>query len=223
MPRRKSPLSVGEHYHIVNRGTDKKMLFKDTSDYVRFLFTILYFQSTVTFSNLGNYVKQYKTKGNFVINDSTANDIKKTREVELIAFCIMPNHFHFLLNEKIEGGISRYMQRVQNSYGKYFNTKYKVNGHVFQGSFRNIHIETNEQLLHTSAYIHRNPIEILGKNKKYENYPWSSMSNYCKKSRFDFLLAKDIIEGQFTGKISYPDFVSTNSSKNDGSGLETES
>ena len=80
-----------------------------------------------------------------------------SRYVELVSFAFIPNHFHLIVHEKKENGISQYMQRILNAYTKYFNAKYKKTGHLFQGPFKAVHTESNEQLLHLSAYIHRNP------------------------------------------------------------------
>ncbi len=141
--------------------------------------------------------------------------ILSERFVELTAFCLMPNHFHLLLHERQEGGISRYMQRVLVAYTKYFNTKYAASGHVFQGRYKTVHVEDNEQLLYLSAYIHRNPRELKAWKGKEEHYPYSSLQDYIDKNRWGGLLATDIITEQFeTGPNSnYRDFVRTSTAK----------
>jgi putative transposase len=127
--------------------------------------------------------------------------------VELTAFALMPNHFHLIVYEAKEGGISKYMQRVQESYSKYFNKKYGKSGHLFQGPFQAVHIKDNNQLLHLSAYIHRNPREIKQWKNKEHRYTWSSFMDYLEENRWSDLLKHKIITEQFSGYKDYKKFV----------------
>lgn len=210
---RRVPLAPGEYYHVVNRGISKQKLFLDTRDYARFLFLILYLQSPMVFTNIGRYVSSFVKHRMFNISEDDQREINDTRIIYLHAFCIMPNHFHLILSEVEEGGISRYLQRIQNGYGKYFNTRYTKNGHVFQGSFRSVHMSSNEQLLHTSAYIHKNPCFIIPKGQGVEKYQWSSYADYVQENRWQKLLDPSIILDQFKTKKEYYDFVRTNTAK----------
>ncbi|MBI2042334.1 MAG: transposase [Candidatus Nealsonbacteria bacterium] len=135
------------------------------------------------------------------------------RRVELNIFTIMPNHFHLLVQEKTNKGISLYLQRLQNGYAKYFNTKYKKRGHLFQGAFRAIPVETDEQLLYLSAYIHRNPREIKEWENKELKYFWSSYQDLVVKNRWDKLLRPNIILDQFPNANAYDEFVKTSTAK----------
>ena len=146
-------IAPDEHYHICNRGVNKQIIFHDTRDHFRFLFLILYFQSTITFDQIGRVVDAFVLSPALDIR----GEVVKKRTVELVAFCIMPNHFHLIIKELEENGITNYMQRVLTAYSKYYNTKYEKSGHVFQGPYRAVHITDDRQLLHASAYIHRNP------------------------------------------------------------------
>ncbi len=94
------------------------------------------------------------------------------KSVEVVAYCLMPNHFHLLVKQVSEGGISKYLRQAINSYAKYFNTKYKRVGSLFQDMFRAVHIETDEQFIHVSRYIHLNPLVsyLVGK-KELLSYP----------------------------------------------------
>ncbi len=210
---RKINFVPGEYYHIVNRGVHKQKLFIDTRDYSRFLFLILYFQSPESFINIGRFASYFVKHRVFNISEKTYTKIIREREVNLHAFCIMPNHFHLLISEEVEGGISRYLQRVQNSYGKYFNTRYSKSGHVFEGPFRAVLIEDNEQLLHTSAYIHRNPIEMKRTQNEYEQYPWSSYLDYTTENRWKLCLDDKPIAEQFDSIDKYKKFVQTSPTK----------
>lgn len=203
-------IAPGEYYHIFNRGVNKQLIFHETTDWARFLFLILHFQSPVIFQNIGRPTKEFVKHSVFNIN---SDEIIKKRYVELTAFCLMPNHFHLIVKEVEEGGISQYMQRVLNSYTKYFNTKYKKSGHLFQGPYKAVHVENNEQLLYLSAYIHRNPREFTNWSGKEDKYQWSSYQDLVKQNRFEKLINSDIITDQFKNKNDYNNFVKTSGAK----------
>ncbi len=125
----------------------------------------------------------------------------------------MQNHFHLIVKEVEENGIARYMQRVLNSYTKYYNTKYNKSGHLFQGPYKAVHIKNNNQLLYLSAYIHRNPRELKEWQNKESSYPWSSYQDCINKNRFEGLFVPDIINEQFKNKDEYDKFVKTSGAK----------
>lgn len=208
---RKIQISEGEHYHVFNRGIRKQTIFHDQKDWWRFLFLILYFQSPVNFPQVGRAIKEFVKHQ--MLDSLTTNEIVKKRCVELVTFCIMPNHFHLILKETEEGGISKYMQRVLNSYAKYYNMKYEKSGHLFQGKYKAVHIETNEQLLYLSAYVHRNPRELSEYRGEEESYQWSSFGDYTNKNRWEKLLIPDIILEQYKNKDEYHKFVSASTAK----------
>lgn len=212
---RKTQISVGEYYHIYNRGNDKQSIFLEDRDWIRFLFLVLYFQSPVVFYNISRPVANFVRHRVFNIPRNEFEKIVKNRTIELVGFALMPNHFHLIVHEFKKGGISQYMQRVLNAYTKYFNVKYKKTGHLFQGPFRSVHIEDNEQLLHLSAYIHRNPREIKQWKNKELQYPWSSYQDLTAQNRWGNLLNHGIITGQFSSPKEYKDFVETSGTKID--------
>lgn len=211
---RKIKITPGEHYHIYNRGMAKQKIFLDKSDYARFLFCLLYFQSDVTFNNLGYYISYFKKNKKFNLSPKTISKIISKRSVELVNFSLMPNHFHATIFEVNEKGIAMYMQRVLNSYTKYFNTKYQRTGHLFQGPYQAVYIEDNEQLLHLSAYIHKNPKEIKNIGRRgWINYFWSSYQDYIVENRWSEFLKTSIVLGQFKNKSEYIDFIKTSPAK----------
>lgn len=212
---RKIKIAPGEFYHIYNRGMAKQKIFLNESDYIRFMFCLLYFQSTKTFNNIGYYTSYFKKCRRFNPSADTLSKIISNRSVGLINFVLMPNHFHLTVLEISEKGTAMYMQRVLNSYTKYFNTKYKRTGHLFQGPYQAVHVENNEQLLHLSAYIHKNPREIqnINSNKKLMNYFWSSYQDYAAENRWPGLLKTDVILEQFRNKAEYINFVKTSIAK----------
>lgn len=210
---RKVKLIPNFYYHICNRSNDERPIFLDERDYVRFLFFILFYQAPVTFYNIGRQTSHFVRHSMFNIPSDVLQKVTTTRRVELNLFAIMPNHFHLLIQGKTEGGISLYLQRLQNGYAKYFNTKYKKQGHLFQGSFRAIPVETDEQLLYLSAYIHRNPRELKEWQDKEEKYPWSSYQDLVKKNRWGELLKPNIILEQFSSADGYNEFIKTSTAK----------
>jgi len=204
-------LAEGEHYHIIGRGNNKEKIFLDDRDYSRFLFLILYFQSSHNFINIGRNVTYFKNKKDFGIEQDKVDLIVSNRYVELVNFCIMPNHYHLTVFNKTDKGISKYMQRVLNAYAKYFNTKYKQTGHVFQGPYKAVHISDDVQLQYLSTYIHKNPTEIKGEN--YKTYKWSSYQDYIDKNRWGGLLKPEIITESFGSKNNYKNFVQDSPAK----------
>ncbi|TSC78830.1 MAG: putative transposase [Parcubacteria group bacterium Gr01-1014_29] len=210
---RKLQFTEGEYYHIYNRGNHKKEIFFSEADYARFLFLVLFFQAPFTIYNISRSVSAFLRKGSFGATKSTIQEITKNKIAELVAFALMPNHFHLVVHERTPNGISRYMQRVQDAYTKSFNTKYQMIGHLFQGPFHAVHIADNEQLLHLSAYIHRNPNELRKWHAKEEKYLWSSYQDYIKNNRWGNLLNPQIILEQYENQREYADFVKTSGTK----------
>ncbi len=209
---RKTQFAQGEYYHIFNRGNNKQNIFLSDRDYARFLFLILHLQSENTFTNIG-YSVSYFIKHRVFIKIKDKNEFFKNRQVNLISFTIMPNHFHMILEELAANGISNYMQRTQNAYTKYFNVRYNKIGHLLQGPFKAVHIKNNNQLLHLSCYVHKNPKELGPWKNKEHLYKWSSYQDYIRRNRWGQLLVPDIILDQFHNISEYKNFVAKSSAK----------
>ncbi len=146
MPTRKIPFVNGEYYHVLNRGVAHIPIFNNKRGYEQFTKTMLYYQ-----------IENPKPRLSYFSPKSPLLNVDK-KIVEIVCYCLMPNHFHFLLRQVREGGISEFISKLSNSYTKYFNIKNKRIGPLFQGEFKAIHIETNEQLIHLSRYLHLNPL-----------------------------------------------------------------
>ena len=202
-----------EHYHIYNRGHNKQTLFFDRMDYVRMLFYLLFLQAPIPTYNTSRMVGSYLKKGYFSTSKKFSDDVLKNRSVHLEAFALMPNHFHLTVHELTERGISEYLRKVEIAYTKYFNIRYKRFGYLFQGPFQSVHVETNEQLLHLSAYIHHNIRDISQWKRKEDLYPWSSYQDYVHENRWDELLDTSVIMSQFKKPEEYKDFVKTSGTK----------
>ena len=128
--------------------------------------------------------------------------------VEVLCFCLMPNHFHLLLKQNVDGGISKYLSNFQNSYTRFFNTVHKRDGPLFLSRFKAVEIETEEQLLHVSRYIHLNPyvgsvVQSLG---NLRGYPWSSLVEYVEGDEENFVNTR-LILSSFKTRDSYLKFV----------------
>lgn len=166
MPSRIIPFINGQIYHIYNRGTEKRPIFKTKRDQQRFLKTLQYYQFAGP-----------KPRFSFFSPSSLNQPSPDKKIVEVIAYCLMPNHFHFLLKQVRDGGITEFTSKLSNSYTKYYNTKYSRVGPLLQGEFKAIHVEEDSQLIHLSRYIHLNPVaSFLVKN--LDEYPWSSYEEY---------------------------------------------
>lgn len=127
--------------------------------------------------------------------------------VELYAYCLMPNHFHLLVKQNHEAGISQFMRKAINSYSSYFNLAHKRSGPLLQGVFKAVRVETGEQLIHVSRYIHINPyVGHVVTRKKLSSYPWSSLMFYLDRTNSHFL-NKEPVLSHFTSTEKYREFL----------------
>jgi len=205
----------GEYVHIFNRGIQKQPIFETKADFWRFLFLLLTFQGEMVVKNVSREFKKSVQSQALHIDEDLVSDVLRTRMVELVAFCFMPNHFHLIIRELVDDGISRYMQRTQTAYVKYFNLLHNKSGHLFQGPYKSVHISSDRQLMYTSAYIHKNPVEIGWKGNESQ-YPWSSYRDFVAENRFGELLTTGVITDRFPeGKkqVGYEKFVNTCTAK----------
>lgn len=193
MPSRIIPLVNGEYYHVFNRGVAQMQIFNTAFDYKRFIKAMLYYQAE-------------GPKPRFSIFSSTTNTINTNKKIaNIISYCLMPNHFHFLLEQVRDNGISEFISKLTNSYTKYFNIKNKRIGPLLQGQFKAVHIEDNEQLLHTVRYIHLNPLVGYLINQ-LEDYPWSSYNEYIGIGNRQICSSETILN-QFNSSSSFKQFV----------------
>ena len=210
---RKITISPDEHYHVYNRGNNKQEIFKDDRDRTRFLFSLLGLQSELALKNMSRLAANFVRTGTLNLEAKNIAEIAKKRYVDLVSFSLMPNHFHLILFERDEGGIAHYMQRVLNSYTKYFNTRHEKHGHLFGGPYGAVHIEDNEQLLHASAYVHRNCHTLAKWTGRSSKYPWSSYQDFVAQNRWGELLVRTPILEQFATEAEYNNWVETSGAK----------
>lgn len=211
MSTRKMQFSNDEYHHAFNRGVDKRDIFLETKDYDRFLLSMNLLNDT----NDGLMIewRDYK-KSN---PEKSLNDFLKVpfRErdplVEILAYCLNPNHYHLILKQITDKGIERFMHKIGTSHTKYFNMKNKRSGALFQGNFKSANIDSNEYLLYLSVYVNKNN-SIHGYNKN-DNWPYSSLLDYLGK-RNDSLVNvnTNTVLGQFRKLEDYKEFMEKNAS-----------
>lgn len=168
MSYRQAVFANGQFYHVFNRGVEKRTTFIDRRDYNRFIDSLNYYRARdqhVRFSFRGRIT--------FLNKDISSGHLL----AEVVSYCLMPNHFHLLLKQVTDNGISTYLSKLSNSYTKYFNTRHKRVGPLFQGSFKAVRVKNDEQLIHVCRYIHLNPlIDYLVKDLRA--YIYSSYLEY---------------------------------------------
>lgn len=230
-----------EIYHIYNRGVDKRKVFLNEKDYFRFIHDLYEFNDTVAafdfrkkgdlelrrLSMLGSSITMGSqasknsmlgsptSAGSWTSGNASRN---KSREliVEIICFCLMPNHFHLMVRQKIENGISRFMHKLGTGYTNYFNQKYERTGALFQGKYKIVRLKSNAHFIHLPYYIHSNPLELLfpeWKERKIEdfdraiefleNYRWSSYLDYIGKKNFPSVTQREFLEDFYQGAEHY--------------------
>ena len=168
------------YYHIYNRGVEKRQTFLDQSDYQRFLLSMEEFNCLEPIGSLYNLKKKERAVRPLA-SGRTANTANTL--IEVICHCLNPNHYHLLLRQSCDGGISEFIKRLSGGYTGYFNNKYSRSGALFQGKYKRKEIKTEGGLIKLSVYINCNA-EIHGLAKK-EDWPWSSYKNYTNKERSD--------------------------------------
>ncbi|MDP3004385.1 MAG: transposase [Candidatus Azambacteria bacterium] len=192
-------------YHIYNRGVEKRILFMDDQDYLRFVDDLIIF----------NDVK-FTINPKRRIRDIRNNDYKRKPLVDILTFCLMPNHYHLLLRQRVDGGITEFMRKLGDGYVKYFNLKHQRVGPLFQGKFKSVLIDDESQFIYIPFYIHLNPLDLycsdwqskgVDKPKKaiefLNNFKWSSHSDYIGKSDFSLVLQRDFLKEYLGGTPKY--------------------
>lgn len=157
---------IPSFYHVYNRGAGKQTIFHDSADRRKFM-TLLH---------------------RHLLPPNDSDELYPLYDVEIVAYCLMGNHFHLLLYQEVNPqAISGLMKSVATAYTMYFNRKYKSSGHLFQGPFRASHISNDVYLTHISRYIHLNP-------RTYKTYHWSSLRYYLNKDSSDLIHPERVLD-----------------------------
>ena len=199
---RKIVFADGEYYHIYNRGVDKRDVFLEDKEYIRFLKNLREFNSDLIREERLRRQTANKSELNSESELSSDNAL-----VEIVAYCLNPNHYHLILKQSKEKGIEKFMHKISTGYTNYFNKKYERSGALFQGRFKSIHVDSNEYLLYLSAYVNRNNF-IHGYQSDEKEWRYCSALDYLGK-RDGTLCNKDVILDQFREK-EYEDFLDKN-------------
>lgn len=203
-------------YHIYNRGVEKRVIFSDNQDGSVFL----------------SYIREYLTPKDTstltkTIVDPESSPAQKTKairtlrmnnfynEIVLLAYCLMPNHFHLLVKQNGERSIEKLMRSLSTRYVQYFNRRHnKRVGGLFQDAYKAVLVESEEQLLHLSRYIHRNP--LLKGVSLIESPRPSSYKNYLGLIKQEWVMPEDILTHfAKSGFNSYQSFVEGNEYEED--------
>ncbi|TRZ54259.1 hypothetical protein D4S03_00365 [bacterium] len=166
---------VGAYYHIYNRGVEKRSVFQDDQDYKTFLSYLKFYLSAPEVNPESNDLRGLSSQVSKISPSKILKNYQK--EISLLAYCLMPNHFHLLIKQNTDHSMSSFMSSLSTKYVRYFNTRHKRVGHLFQDRYKAVKIETEKQWIYLSKYIHRNPCEESPR-RSLANYPYSSYANY---------------------------------------------
>jgi len=203
--RRKFIFSIGEYYHVYNRGTEKRIIFTSLNDYHRFI-ALLHLCNSSDPVHIGNILQN--NQGQSLI--SLVNVEVSDRLVDIGAYCLMNNHFHLLLREKQENGISLFMKKLLTAYSMYFNKKYERNGALFEGKFKATHVDNDNYLKYLFSYIHLNPVKIIDpawKENGIKDHGAAKiyLAGYTHSSYLDYMEASRP-EGAILNKSAFPEY-----------------
>ena len=188
---RDAPFIDGEYYHVFNRGAHKIDIFLEEKDYERFQL-LLHLANNRDGVNLRNIFIKYKGKPISAIFES---EIPDKGLVEVLAYCLMPNHFHLVLRQKSENGISSFLKRLLTGYSMYFNLTNEHSGTLFQGPAKSRLVDNEAYFRYIFAYVHLNPLALIGYEKQkhsiektkmrefLNSYPYSSFYDYNVANR----------------------------------------
>ena len=194
-----------ELYHVLNRGVDKREIFIDDGDRARFVHDLYEFNNTIPAPDA--YRMQM---WDFV--SPTLSTRQRSQLVDIHGWVLMRNHYHLLLSECIEGGLTQFIRKINIGYAKYFNERYGRSGALFQGRTKKILIASDAHFLYILHYIHLNPLDFLSGAENWregyienadealrylDTYRWSSYLDYCDKHNIPSLITKDLFTGVF--------------------------
>lgn len=197
------------YYHLYNRGVEKRKIFQDKQDYFVFL----------------DYLKTYLIPKNIEelnkrLMDENISPKEKDRilkmlkmnnfadEINLISYCLMPNHFHFLVKQKSLNTIDGFINSLFTRYVMYFNKKYKRVGPLFQDVYKAVLVISEPQLLYLTGYIHRNPMKLASQGDPLKTQP-SSYNDYLGLRKTDWINSKEVLSffSKTNPVLSYQSFV----------------
>ncbi|MFZ2199250.1 MAG: transposase [Microgenomates group bacterium] len=201
---------AGGYYHIYNRGVAKQIVFERDKDYKTFLsYLQLYLVPPPALQGQSSQAQQIRT--------SPSKQLKNyAGEITLLAYCLMPNHFHLLLRQNSDHGMDHFMRSLITKYVRYFNSHYDRVGHLFQDRYKAVHITSEAQFTYVSKYIHRNPLDLPAckdSPRRLIDYTYSSYGNYLHLFEQTWVSTEDILSyfSKTNPRSSYQSFVEESS------------
>lgn len=183
------------YYHVYNRGVEKRRIYEDAQDYKMFLYYL-----KIYLSSIDELHSEYPLLRSNIVNNNLFG------KVDLLAYCLMPNHYHLLLRQTTKDGIAKLMKQVGTAYSMYYNKRHNRIGHLFQNTYKGVMVTTDEQLLHLSRYIHLNPI---ARGASLDDFQWSSYNHYLKKGGPSWIKINHVLDffNEQSPALSYENFV----------------
>ena len=188
----REPCATNNIYHIYNRGVDKRKIFTADWDRIRFV------RNLFEFNDKNPALHQ-------IYKDAVYEVQPRIQLVEILAYCLMPNHYHLLVRQTTDNGVVMFMKKLGTGYTMYFNQKYERSGALFQGRFKSVLVENDVYSRYLPHYIHLNPLDLTmpswrdGKVNKKEalrslmEYKWTSLHDYIDRPRFPNIVTTDFI------------------------------
>ncbi len=217
---------TGEIYHVFNRGVEKRNIYMEENDCFRFTYSLYECNdrnAVIMRDRIGQRIKRKKQKN---VKGDTFDIFGKEREreflVEVLAFTLMPNHYHLIVRQVVDDGISLFMKKLGNAYVGYFNDKYKRRGmgSLFQGPFKAAHVKTDEQFIYLVWYVFANPLDLFCESWKKEGikntkeavefleaYKWSSYPDSIGKKNFPSVTNREVLINNFDSVNDIKSFV----------------
>ena len=193
---------AGEFYHVYNRGTDKRVIFRDDTDHQRFL-KLLYLSNSIEHISVRNILRK----------DSEPYTFDRGLPlVKIGTYCLMPNHFHILLTPCVEDGVSLFMQKLGTGYSMYFNIRHNRTGTLFEGPFKAKWVDSDTYLKYLYAYIHLNPLKLWGREHETSDPDHQETISFLKKYRYSSLpdyLQVTRLESEIINPEPFPDYFAT--------------
>ena len=214
---RKTEFINGGFYHVFNRGVEKRNIFRCEQDYQRFYESMYLFNN----KNYKHFHGDLLTRVCLLSGHEIFAD-ERDQFVNIISFCLLPNHFHFLLQQTEDKGISKFMKRVSQGYSRYVNQKYERSGTLYEGSFKDVVIKKDAHLEHMPRYIHLNALDHSGLSWRdgevenwdkaeiiLDNYEWSSHHVYKGKDQRLPIVDLQVRDELFSSVEEYEKFLRT--------------
>jgi len=189
-------------YHVFNRGVEKRIIFQDDQDYAIFLHLLKYFLSPGQKDIVHPLVGLQGYRG---VRPRPMTTL--FGQVELHCYSLMPNHFHLLLRQVVDNGVTMLLRKVCGTYAIYFNHRYERVGHLFQGRFKAVLVNDDSYIVHLTRYMHINPLELGLTRAVLVSYPYSSYAYYLGEKHAVWLKTDFILNYFKNDPSSYKNFV----------------